>query len=249
MDKNETNDVRKGMDKKKSLWINTSSLFVIQIANYILPFLLIPYLTHVLGVKLFGIVAFGMAIVQIACIVTDYGFNLSATYQISKNRENQHLVNKIIGAVFFCKSTLLIMVIICLTGYILIQAKFENHRMFLGLMILPIIGQSYQPIWFFQGIERMIYITIYMLCSRILYLILVIVMVSSANNYYWVAIANGIAHISAAIIGVFMIFKLGYKIKWPGWVFVKETFLNSTDFFWSRAAVATYSAGGVFFWV
>lgn len=231
----------------RSLFSNAGALFAIQIANYILPFLLIPYLTRVLGVSLYGVVAFGLAIVQIACIITDYGFSLSATYQIAKQSEDKPALRKIISAVMLCKAGLLIPVIMLLGLFIFVQDKYAEYQLFLWLLLLPIIGQTLQPIWFFQGIERMAFITLYTVLSRTLYLGLVIWLVSVPADHYWVAVANGVGSIVAAVIGIGMMLRLGYWPQWCGWNFVKQIFSESTEFFWSRAAVATYTAGGAIF--
>src|SRR5690606_19873322 len=51
----------------------------------------------------------------------------------------------------------------------------------------------------------------------------------------------------AAAIGMLMMWRLGCRLTWPGWSFVRETLSQSVMFFWSRAAVSTYTAGGAFF--
>ncbi|VVP60483.1 Putative O-antigen transporter [Pseudomonas fluorescens] len=231
----------------RTLFSNASALFAIQIANYILPFLLIPYLTRVLGASLFGVIAFGLAMVQIACVITDYGFGLSATYQIAKKQADKPILRKIISAVFICKIGLLVPVILLLSIFIIFQEKYAEYQIFLWLLLLPVIGQTFQPIWFFQGIERMAFITIYTVLSRILYLGLVVWWVSTPADYYWVAVAYGASSIAAAAISIVMMLRLGYWPQWCGWDFLKRTFKDSTEFFWSRAAVTTYTAGGAFF--
>lgn len=231
----------------RSLFSNTSALFAIQIANYILPFLLIPYLTRVLGVEGYGIVAFGLAIVQIAYVITDYGFSLSATYQIAKQQDNKPEIRRVVSAVMLCKMGLLLPATIALSLFILFQEKYAAYQAFFWLLLLPIIGQTFQPIWFFQGIERMTFITLYTVASRLLYLVLTVCWVTSQSDHHWVAIANGLSAIAAAAIGIGAMLKLGYWPTWCGWAYVRQTFKESTEFFWSRAAVATYTAGGAFF--
>lgn len=231
----------------RSLFSNTSALFAIQIANYILPFLLIPYLTRVLGVEGYGVVAFGLAMVQIAYVITDYGFSLSATYQIAKQQDNKLELRKIISAVMLCKLGLLLPATIALSLFILFQEKYAAYQTFFWLLLLPIIGQTFQPIWFFQGIERMTFITLYTVASRLLYLVLTVCWVTSQSDHHWVAIANGLSAIAAATIGIGAMLKLGYWPIWCGWAYVRKTFKESTEFFWSRAAVSTYTAGGAFF--
>jgi polysaccharide transporter, PST family len=235
------------VSKSRSFFVNTSSLFVLQIVSYALPFLLIPYLTRVLGATLYGVVAFGLSMAQIACIITDYGFNLSATYKIAKNQDDNKFINKILSAVFVCKTALFIIVACFIVLFLTIQTKYHEYNQFLWLMLLSVLGQTFQPIWFFQGIERMLFITLYTVISRIIFLFLVVFLVKFPTDYNYVALGNGIAHIIAAFIGIAMIYQLGFRFSWPGTSFIRKTFKESTEFFWSRAAVATYTSCGTFF--
>lgn len=228
----------------KRLAANTGALFFLQLANYILPFLLIPFLTRTLGVSLYGVVAFGLAIVQLACIFTDFGFSLSATRQIATCSHDKILVKKIVGAVHVCKLLLLIFVVALMFVFLLVQQQYKSYEVFFWLLLFPIVGQTFQPVWFFQGIERMAFITVFVVIARSLYIVLAMILISKPEDYFFVAVANGSAQIVAAIVAVGFMIRLGYFPVWPGWSFVKVTFVDSMEFFWSRAAVATYTAGG-----
>lgn len=232
----------------KKLISNTGALFALQLANYILPFLIIPFLTRTLGVSLYGIVAFGLAMVQIACIITDFGFNLSATRQIASHQANREYIRKIIGAVHFCKLFLLVPVGAFFFLFLYFQdQKYGEYASFFWLLLIPIVGQTFQPIWFFQGMEKMGFITLFVVLARSSYVLLAILWVSTPEDYLWVAIANGVAQILGALLAVGFMVKLGYSPVLPGWRFTREIFSDSVEFFWSRAAVATYTAGGAFY--
>jgi PST family polysaccharide transporter len=226
---------------------NMGALTVLQAVNYLAPLLLIPYLTRVLGIELYGVVAFGLAMAQIACMLTDYGFNLSATYQITKTNGDKAAISRIIGAVMVCKLGLLLVSTLILALFIGIDHKYDDYEIYFWLLLLAVLGQTFQPIWFFQGIERMLYITLYSGASRLLYLVSVLLLVSSAQDYWLVAVSNGVSHILAAVLGLVIMVRMGYSMVWPGWSVIRTVFKDSTPFFWARAAVSAYTAGGTVF--
>lgn len=232
----------------KTVVSNSKALLVLQLANYVLPFLIIPVLTRALGLSLYGIVAFGLALVQIACIITDFGFNLSATRSIASANANPVKVRKIIGGIFACKLLLLVPAIFFIALVIGFQSdRYGDFSLFFFILIFSVVGQTFQPLWFFQGIEKMKIITVSLVLSRIAYLIMVLMLVAAPDDYVWVAVANGISQIFAACLTLFFMCRFGYFPLWNGWRYAKVLFLGSLEFFWSRAAVATYTAGGVFF--
>lgn len=220
---------------------------LIQLANQILPLIMVPYLTRVLGTHLYGVVAFGLAIVNVATVVTDYGFNLSATLQISKHRDRIRYVNRIIGAVFLSKAFLLALVLPGVFIYAWASQKYSAYSVFLAFLCIPIIAQTFQPVWFFQGIERMGYIAIFTLASRVAYIALVLFFVKQQTDYFVLALLNGISQAVALGLALFLLFKAGFKPAWPGVRFTVLIARDSTQFFWSRAAFSTYTAGATLF--
>lgn len=226
---------------------NTSALFQLQILNYIFPLILLPFLTRILGIEVYGVYAFNIAIIQVATIVTDYGFNLSATYDISKNRDRPDYINDLIGSVYFIKLILLLLVAIVVALFFMIYPKYAEYRLFMLLSIIPITGMTFQPIWFFQGIEQMKYITIYTCLSKFSYVVLVLLFVRSADQIVRIVLANGVAQVGAAMIGWHLIKRIGFAPRIPNRGFVKKVFNDSRGFFLSRAAASTYTTAGSFY--
>ena len=89
------NFVKIFIQKNKTLLRNFSSLTALQISQYIFPIVTFPYLVRVLGPDGYGLVSFANAFIGYFTVLTDYGFNLSATKDISLNRNNQKKIEEI----------------------------------------------------------------------------------------------------------------------------------------------------------
>src|SRR5512147_2784453 len=88
---------------------NFFSLSIVQFANYLAPLILIPYLTRVLGLPRYGLVELARAVSVYFLILTDYGFSLSATREISVHRDDPEKVSEVFSAVMTLKLLLVLL--------------------------------------------------------------------------------------------------------------------------------------------
>lgn len=109
----------------------------------------------------FGLLAFAGEAVAYFGLITDYGFDLTATREISIHRDNKAKVIEIFLSFLDYQ-----VYSPCLYGFVtyyfvvLVLEKFSQDALIYFVSFgATSIGQFLFPVWFFQGMERMKYIT------------------------------------------------------------------------------------------
>lgn len=232
---------------KKKLFSNFVSLAVLQAANYILPLVTFPYLVRVLGVEKFGLLAFATATVTYFQILTDYGFNLSATRDISIHRENKEKVQEIFSSVMVIKFGLLILSFFLLTILILSFDKFRKDWEVFVLSFGMVVGQVLFPVWFFQGMEKMKYITILNIFAKLLFTIAIFVFVKEQADYWKVPLLNSLGFIMAGVLALWIVSR-DYKISFifPSIKAVKHQLIEGWHIFISTVGINMYKQNSIF---
>lgn len=225
---------------------NSMSIFLIQFLSMLAPLLVLPYLSRTTSVDSFGLIMLVFSISAMSQIITDFGFNLSATYQIAKNKNDKIEINKIIGGVCSIKMLLLIPVIILVFLYNYHYKVFPSSDWIL-FTLLNVCFQSFIPIWFFQGVEKINSLLVATLFSKFLYVVLVFIFVRSDENSYLVILLYAISNLLNVYLAFLNIYKMGYKIVIPSLQEIIQLFKHSSQFFLSRAAVSIYSSISTFF--
>ena len=203
----------------QQLLSNFISLFTLQGLNYILPLITLPYLIRVLGVETFGLLAFATAFIMYFQVITNYGFQLTATKEISIYRNNKEKVIEIFSSVMITKSLLLLLSFALLT---IIVFSFEGLRsdwIVYFLTFGSIVGQVLFPVWFFQGMERMKYITYLNIISKSIFAAAIFIFVQDESDYLFVPLFTSIGFIIAGVLSLRLIkteFNVNFKLQTIG---------------------------------
>lgn len=234
-------------EDKKRLLGNFLSLSGLQIFTYILPLITLPYLVRVLGVEKYGLVMFAQSFIMFFHILVDYGFNLSATREIAVNRENKDKITEIYSSVMSIKIMLLAVSFGVLALVVSSFEKFTPDTNLYFLTFLMVVGQALFPIWYFQGMERMKYITIINIFSRVIFTAAIFVFVHQEDDYILVPVLNGLGACVGSIYALWLV-KTSFKQKFmfQHWKTISLHFKDSTRFFLSRVAVSIYTSANAF---
>ena len=229
-------------EDKKRLLSNFFSLSLLQLFTYVLPLLTLPYLVRVLGTEKFGLVMFAQAFIIFFNILVDYGFNLSATREVAVNRESKEKLTEIFSSVMSIKFILIVISFAILSIVIFLFDNFSDNIDLFYLTFLWVIGQALFPVWYFQGLEKMKYITIVNVTSKVIFTIAIFIFIKDESDYILVPILNGLGFIIGGILSLRIVYKdFNQDFKIQSFKTLTLYFKESSQFFLSRISSVGYS--------
>ena len=225
--------------ERKRLLSNFFSLSALQIVNNLLPLIVVPYLFTTLGADKFGLIVFAQVVVSYFGLFVNYGFNLSATKEISIHRDNTRNISEIYSTVTTIK---VLFSIIAFAAFILIVLSIDRFSEDWKLYFFTfgtIIESILFPVWFFQGMEKMKFITVIYTISKIIVTTLIFIVIKSSDDYLIVPVLYFIGSVSSGILSIYVLLKqfqikfilpsvnqIAYQLK-DGWhLFVSNLAIN-----------------------
>lgn len=179
-------------------------LSILNALNVLLPLITLPYLMRTVGKANYGIYSYVYMILQYVILFATYGFNFSATKQISQYRNDKEKVNVIYNSVIASKLIIGVSSIILILIFSRFVFKDEQAPIMFLFGIGMVAGDILTPVWLFQGMERMKYMTLVNASSKILFTILVFVVIQKADDYYLLILLNSAGYIFAGLMSLFL---------------------------------------------
>lgn len=217
---------------------NTGYLTAIEAMRMLLPFVALPYVISVIGEHNYGSVAFAQTVVTFFAIFINFGLDVSSVKPVAENRDNPEILSKIVSTVLATKTILLAIAAILYAVCIAFLPLFRTEALLFSFAFLTCISEILFPVWFYQGIEKMKYLTIVRFISIAFYTATVFLVVKEPEDYPYVALLQSIGAILSGIVSVYMLLKVeGIRFRWPKAKEIKDCIKEAVPFFTSRISV------------
>lgn len=228
---------------KGALLKNTVMLYILQFSTYILGLLVTPYETRVLGDKIFGYLGAATSIMVYFQLVIDFGFLLSATEEVSRNRQDRAALRKIFTSVTICKLLLASLSFLALLWLSAAIPAWRQKRTLLLLTFGATFLTSLMPDYLYRGLEKMSAITVRTVLIRLFFTGSIFLFLKKPDDICVVPILNIIGNAVALIFAYLHLSqKLGISFCKVSRRQMINTFTKSSTFFYSRIATTTYTA-------
>jgi polysaccharide transporter, PST family len=225
---------------------NFFSLSILNAISVLFPMITLPYLTRVLGAEKFGVVAFATVVVQYFMMFTSFGFGYSATQQISFHQVDTKKVSAIFSAVVSIKLMISVLCGLVLTIMILLFDQFRSDYLIFIYSFGMVIGDALVPVWLFQGMEKMKFITIVNFFSKLVFTLLIFVYIRAEADYMVVPVFNTLGYLVAGMISfvvAYRTFRLHFVL--PSFSEIKIQIMEAWPIFLSTFSMNLYRNANV----
>ncbi|MFT3844276.1 MAG: oligosaccharide flippase family protein [Lacibacter sp.] len=220
---------------------NFSYLSVLQVLNILLPLIAYPYLIRVLGKDVWGLVVFAQAIAAYLVILVSFGFNVSATRFVSIYRNDSKKIDEVFSSVTIIKTTLFLLSLIIMILLILFLNQAKNQKLLFILSLWTCINELLFPVWYFQGIEKMRYITYVSVISKLISIVLIFLFIKHPGDYVLVPLFFLVGTIISGILSLKIILVNDrVKFSWQNYNTLKYYFTDSLTIFISIVAMSVF---------
>lgn len=195
---------------------NIVSLTAILVANIAIPLITLPYVTRTIGAGEFGKIAFAQAVMSFSMLFTDYAFSWSAVRDVASVQDCKTALSNVFSAIWTTQwlLTLISGIFLYMIG-IFSGISESDNAIFVMAFIAIVLGNTAFPLWLFQGLEKMKYVAVIQILTRMLSIPLIFIFVKSAEDTLLVIGFQAATTLLAAILALFYIYKnelVNYKI-------------------------------------
>ena len=223
-----------------SVVANTFHLTVMRAVTFAAPLLALWHLLDVLSLTDYGVVAFGVSLIQLAALLTDAGLTLAAIQKASLFRDKRRILGRLIGGVTGVKLMTSAAYSLAIVTYAVFTTKYYAYRPLLFLLPLSVVLIALQPSWLFLGIERARIFTRITIIGKSVYLVALFTLVRGPADYMLVIIADAAGNLVIVVLSHLYVAKLGIPLSVPSKRHVSYAFRSGLGFFAARLAAASY---------
>lgn len=198
--------IRDSLNKYPTLLANFSYITMMQVFVLLAPLITYPYLVRVLGTELYGYILSAQMLASYASLIINFGSNEVCAKHISINRNDKSMLSEIVNSVLCVRGFIFITGFAVYFLVVYFVPAYHSHSTLFLITYLLTLNEVLFPQFFFQGIERMKYITIISIATKLFFIVLVFILVKDESDYLLVPILYATGYSLGAIISLFIIY-------------------------------------------
>lgn len=229
--------------KNSKLLLNTFFLYLMTFSNQLINLVTIPYQTRVLGPVIYGKISVATSLMMYVQLIMDFGFLLSATEKVARNRDDTDYNSRLFSAVTIVKLMLGVAAGVMLYTVCGVIEALRTDRTLYMLYYLAYVVNALLPDFIYRGREEMRTVTVRTVLIRVFFASLMLIFVRKSSDYLKLPILLFTGNLMAVVFSFWHVEKtFGVSLRMPDRKFLMQTVRDTVPFFVSRIAITFYQA-------
>ena len=179
-----------------------------QLLSYVMPLVLVPYVSRTVGIERYGITEFSIEIALFFGVMLLFGYDFTMSRKLSQNRNDAVTVNKLFWNVFYSRLLLSSVLLPAFTGiglFFLSDLFTLEILLYCGLFVASRIFSSW---WFYQGLEKIKWIAWGNFLSKLILLAWVLSTVHDKEDYPLVVLGYAFSQFAVNLLSWILLIKM-----------------------------------------
>lgn len=213
----------------------------------LLPLITLPYIVRTIGFDKYGLVVFSASLVAYFTSLTDFSFQVTATRDVAIFRNSPKKLDIIYSKVLIIKLFFLLVSWGIIGAIVRLVPSFYEHWDIYLYTGISLLGQVLFPEWFFQGIEKMRYITYLNLGIKLFFTLCIFLFIKKESDYWIYPLLQSMGFIGAGIVGQYLLMtKYNLKFVKVSFKSLVSTVKSNTPIFITRFVPTLYNNTSTF---
>lgn len=233
---NKIKNLKSIIENNKVIIENYFFMTVLQILNSFFYLFIYPFLIKTLGVSSYGLYVYILSIATFFISIVTFGFDLPAVKIIAQFPNNILKISHTVSCVFTAKVLLEFFSLIIFSILIFSIPHLRANWVLLYVVFAQSFTNIIFPQWYFQGVQRMRYVTYIQLAFKFISLPFIFVFIDNSDDVLSFAIITTLASLSGGIVAAYFLrYKENVKIIWIPFNQLKSWYRDSFPFFLSAS--------------
>ena len=152
---------------------NISYSILLTLSTYLVPLVVFPYISRVLGPEGIGTIDSVEYVINYAVVCSMMGLTTLGVREIARHKDDPQRLKETFSGLFYLNLISTACVVVALSVLVLAIPQFYEKKEMFFIGLFKIIANMFWIEWFFKGIENFKYITIRSLILRTLFVLAV----------------------------------------------------------------------------
>ncbi len=230
------------MSGNKKLLKSITSLGIVQIANYIFPFVTIPIVSRILGPDKIGLVNYAASFALYFVLLVSYSFELTGVRRAVNIGNNRTLINELFSKIFFSQLFLLLVSFVIFIPCLFLVPFLKQDYLVSFISFTFCIQSLFSQNWLFQAKQELKFIAGYNFAARSLIMVGVLLFIRKEQDYIIYACIFNLVPVAVSVISFIIAYKkFQLKLSVPAFSDVFKLIKEDRVIFLSNMIISLYS--------